>query len=181
MLRAFTPHVIARACTCVNGESRGLVHGLEPCDTGPQRGGADLIAYHPSHFGDLILEVTLDTQGQSHRARGTPYACPVQADVDDAIIIDLDQLDIAAVASRHRSEAIKPRRYTVMQRPAGFRTRMGTVGHDHVIVMCRNEPTRIPGSCRGPVCAVAFKPVRLYKWRTNPGPLGTDGRRYVLV
>src|SRR5438105_3174901 len=58
-------------------------------------------------FGDALAEVALDSHLEGHRGRGAAVTGAVEADLDDAVVAHLDQLDVAAVRLNGRADEVE--------------------------------------------------------------------------
>ncbi len=70
-------------------------------------------------FGNIFLEVSLDTDLERDRARGTADAGSVEPNSDDSVIGDLDQFEVTAIGLDRRADQIDDLGHSLAQGAVG--------------------------------------------------------------
>src|SRR4051812_23563090 len=89
---------MARQC-----KSGGVNRGPKPAGIPERSGDGD----DAGDFGGALAEGALDAHLEGHRGGRAAMAGPVEADLDDAVVADLDQFDVAAVRLNRRADEVE--------------------------------------------------------------------------
>lgn len=49
------------------------------------------------HFGDLVLEISLDSHGQRYFTGRATHAGAVQPNLNESFVVEVDELDVAPI------------------------------------------------------------------------------------
>lgn len=74
-----------------------------------------------AHLGDMVAEVLFDPHFQGHQRGGAADTGPVQADLDDAIVGDIDEFEVAAVGLNRGAYGLDDTLNALMQGGASVR------------------------------------------------------------